>query len=131
MIFASPKHSAQSGTKSSKQEVLLLRAYKEDADGKNFVVCSRSVRCDSRPLEPGFSRGELLPSGYIIESSGDGTSKVTFLGQFSRDLFQLVQPHVLQTVEKFREILEQEAASSPAIERRDAWMELRKAQNTD
>jgi len=113
MVFASPNTGACSPSqKMTKREALLLRAYQEDPEHNTFILCSRSVRCDSRPLDSDHSRGELLPSGYIIEESPGGngmSSELTFLGQFSNELFDLVQPHVRGSTHKFREIVEREA----------------------
>eukprot|EP00928_Gymnodinium_smaydae_P039329 TRINITY_DN26888_c0_g1_i2.p1 TRINITY_DN26888_c0_g1~~TRINITY_DN26888_c0_g1_i2.p1 ORF type:complete len:233 (-),score=40.62 TRINITY_DN26888_c0_g1_i2:198-896(-) len=111
MVFASPRVDVDSPT-ASQQEVLLLRAYKEDEASNSFVLCSRSVRCDSRPVAPGLARGELLPSGYLIsecQESGGKRSIITFLGQFSNELFELLVPHVFETVKKFSHIAEKEA----------------------
>merc|ERR1712228_476363 len=99
--------------KTAQKEVLLLRAYQEDKEHSTFIVSSRSVRCDSRPLESEHSGVELLPSGYIIEASLAGdkgiASEITFLGQFDHELFNLVLPHVRRSVHEFREIVEREA----------------------
>ena len=42
---------------------------KEDEERNMFVLCSRSVRCDSRPPREGMYRGEVLPSGPMAKTS--------------------------------------------------------------
>lgn len=92
-----------------KEELLILRAHQEDEACNVFVICSRSVRCDSRPPREGMHRGEVLPSGFIVAPAPDtnGTcSQVTFLGQFSQSLFEVIQPIAVSNVKRFRGILE-------------------------
>ena len=109
MVMAAPGNDS-SPSKKPNQEILVLRAYQEEPEQNIFVLCSRSVRCDKQfPPRDGLRRSEVLPSGYIFEAAtgSDGAATcVTFLGQFSRALFEMVQPHVLETVRNFKDLLE-------------------------
>merc|ERR1712032_239833 len=90
------------------RELLVLRAWREDACAGTFVLASRSVLDDSRPPSHGMERGELLPSGYIItESPGSGptTTVLTFIGQFDHATFEFARPHAVQVFKKFREVM--------------------------
>lgn len=50
-------------------DVSSISMAKEDEERNMFVLCSRSVRCDSRPPREGMYRGEVLPSGPMAKTS--------------------------------------------------------------
>lgn len=97
------------------QEMLIIRAWREDKCSNSFVVVSRSVRCDSMTLSPGMKQGEILPTGWIISEvpGSEGTAaQVVRIGQFSHESFEFVRPHALGLVQNFRNLMEKEATKN-------------------
>lgn len=98
------------------QEILLLRAWRADEHNKSFVIGSRSVRCDSTPPGPNRRRGEVMPSGYIIQESpqsAGASTDITFVGQCDQMFFEFARPHLLAQCKRFCELMEKSSDEYP------------------
>mmetsp|Transcript_112267 Transcript_112267/g.194614 ORF Transcript_112267/g.194614 Transcript_112267/m.194614 type:complete len:639 (-) Transcript_112267:139-2055(-) len=104
---------SMSSTEREFQEMLTIRAWREDEANNRFIVVSRTVRHDSMQLSEGKKHGELFPTGWVVSEkpgSGGSASHVIRIGQFSQESFEFVRPHALALVKSFREVMEKEAS---------------------
>jgi len=98
-------------TQGGKVEMNLLRCFGQHESAGSFVVGSRSIKLDSMPVSEGCIPGELLPTGYIIDSikEGDETfSVLTFIGQFRNRMYEQLQPFIFKITRDLINLLESE-----------------------
>eukprot|EP00965_Chrysotila_dentata_P212493 6187078-Pleurochrysis_carterae.AAC.1 len=63
-------------------DYVLLQSLRHEPSHGVYVLALRSVASPSFPTEPAASRGEILPSGYVLQASADGTrTRLTYVVQ--------------------------------------------------
>jgi len=90
-------------------DLCVLRSWRTPELGfsdNQYLLSSRSVLHPKAPEKEGIERGNILPSGFIVNNVDDGSIKVTYLMQISGSTLQFTLENIpAVTLKRFKNLM--------------------------